>query len=69
MLITLHNHHCGCLVTQESQYVMVYADIGQEEAMSQFGSSPRFKQTLARWTLQQVVGVSYLGAGGSAGYL
>ena len=30
---------------------------------------PRFKQTLARWTLQQVVGVSYLGAGGSAGYL
>ena len=49
--------------------MMVNADIGQEEAMSQFGSSPRFKQTLARWTLQQVVGVSYLGAGGSAGYL
>ena len=48
---------------------MVNADTGQEEAMSQFGSSPRFKQTLARWTLQQVVGVSYLGAGGSAGYL
>ena len=67
LLITLHKHHYGCLVTWE---LMVNADIhwsggGNVTVWLQ----PRFKQTLARWTLQQVVGVSYLGAGGSAGYL
>ena len=55
----------GCLVTICDGLCRYWSGGGNVTVWLQ----PRFKQTLARWTLQQVVGVSYLGAGGSAGYL